>query len=55
MDNIYHKRRLVDNRIRSIAVDANNVKWFATYKGVSSYDDTTGKTYTTAADWLTTM
>jgi len=38
---------LVDNRVNQIAVDMNNVKWFATPSGVSSFDGTTWRTYTT--------
>ncbi|MBN1293203.1 MAG: T9SS type A sorting domain-containing protein [Candidatus Latescibacteria bacterium] len=35
------------NGIQSIAVDRNNVKWFGTSSGVSSFDGTEWKTYTT--------
>ena len=38
----------VDNSVRLIAVDADNVKWFNTWDiGVSSFDGTTWTTYTT--------
>lgn len=30
---------LIDNRVNSVAIDNNNVKWFATEGGVSSFDD----------------
>jgi len=39
---------LVDNWVNGVAVDSDNVKWFATQSGVSSFDGTTWTTYTTA-------
>ena len=39
---------LSDNRFRSLAVDADNLKWFGSWNGgVSSFDGTTWTTYTT--------
>ena len=37
---------LADNYVYSTAVDADNVKWFGTGDGVSSFDGTTWTTYT---------
>jgi len=36
---------LVYNHVYSIAIDTENVKWFGTTEGVSSFDGTTWTTY----------
>jgi len=38
---------LAHNGVYSIAVDADNVKWFGTFDGVSSFNGTTWTTYNT--------
>jgi ligand-binding sensor domain-containing protein len=39
---------LPDNNVLDVAVDGNNVKWFATQGGVCRYNDTSWTVYTTA-------
>ena len=37
---------LANNAVIGVAIDHDNVKWFATYGGVSSFDGATWTTYT---------
>ena len=43
---------LVNNDVRAIAVDQDNVKWFGTVSGISSFDGTTWTTYTDAMGYI---
>ena len=51
-----NKDGLVSNNVYSIAIDIENVKWFGTYDGVSSFDGTTWTNYITedglASNWV---
>jgi len=38
---------LPSNNVNGVAIDANNVKWFATQEGVARFNDATWTTYTT--------
>jgi len=39
---------LPSNNVNGVAIDGNNIKWFATQEGVARFDDAVWTTYTTA-------